>query len=432
MQAIRSFVREVVQAYKQKDKNAICDLISLDSSSERVEQLSQVLYDMTEESIRSTVAADCESLDAPRPLKDLITNYLIFTIASCLDTSDLADVYELLSTCYGSFLGLYTAFDAQWLTPLLMNISYSLVDWATLADKENPTAKELKVSDAAAKHLSRAFNVVISDKTSNDLKDSKKMALYYLANLTFRVYFKIQSTRLLPTMIANISKAGVKLEQYPMSQQVTHRYYLGRYYLYQLDLRSTERHLAFAFRNCPPQNPHDPQSNNEVTYNNARLILIYLVAARLCLGIFPSQQLLRAYDLEVYFSTLIRAVKLGDLGLLDNHLDSPEILGWFVKKEIYFLLKEKLRVLCWRSLIRRVWLLNAGQPRVDLNLLVSVGQLLIKDGSFDIWDVECITASLLDQGYIRGYIHSEKKILVVSKTNSFPLVSSVEVAEEYA
>ncbi|KAG9064819.1 hypothetical protein KI688_003079 [Linnemannia hyalina] len=185
MQVIRSFVREVVQAYKQKDKSAICDLISLDSSSGRVEQLSQVLYDMTEESIRSTVAADCESLDAPRPLKDLITNYLIFTIASCLDTSDLADIYELLS-----FLGLYTAFDAQWLTPLMMNISYSLVDWATLADKENPNAKELKVSDAAAKHLSRAFNVVISDKMSNDLKDSKKMALYYLANLTFRVYFK--------------------------------------------------------------------------------------------------------------------------------------------------------------------------------------------------------------------------------------------------
>ncbi|KAG0288266.1 hypothetical protein BGZ96_007944 [Linnemannia gamsii] len=431
MQVIRSFVREVVQAYKQKDKNAICDLISLDSSSERVEQLSKVLYDMTEASIRSTVAADCESLDAPRPLKDLITNYLIFTIASCLDTSVLADVYELLSTCYGSFLGLYTAFDAQWLTPLLMNISYSLVDWATLADKENPNAKELKVSDAAAKHLSRAFNIVISDKTSNDLKDSKKMALYYLANLTFRVYFKIQSTRLLPTMIANISKAGVKLEQYPMSQQVAHRYYLGRYSLYQLDLRSTERHLAFAFRNCPPQDPHDQQANI-VTYNNARLCLIYLIAARLCIGIFPSQQLLQAYDLEIYFSTLARAIKLGDLGLLDNHLDNPQLMSWFVEKEIYFLLKEKLRVLCWRSLIRRVWLLGAGQPRVDLNLLVSVVQLLTKDTSFDIWDVECITGSLLDQGYIRGYIHSEKKILVVSKTNSFPPVHSVEVAEEYA
>lgn len=27
-------------------------------------------------------------------------------------------------------------------------------------------------------------------RTSNSLEDSKKVALYYLANLTFRVYFK--------------------------------------------------------------------------------------------------------------------------------------------------------------------------------------------------------------------------------------------------
>lgn len=55
MQVIRSFVREAVQAYKQKDKNAICDLISLDSSSERVEQLSQVLYDVSATCYKLTV-----------------------------------------------------------------------------------------------------------------------------------------------------------------------------------------------------------------------------------------------------------------------------------------------------------------------------------------------------------------------------------------
>lgn len=81
-----------------------------------------------------------------------------------------------------------------------------------------------------------------------------------------------------------------------------------------------------------------------------------------------------------------------------------------MEKEIYFLLKEKLRVLCWRSLIRRVWLLGAGQPRVDLNLLVNVVQLLTKDTSFDIWDVECITGSLLDQvSFYSSYYICQKK-----------------------
>ncbi|KAF9124100.1 hypothetical protein BGW39_008443 [Mortierella sp. 14UC] len=231
-------------------------------------------------------------------------------------------------------------------------------------------------------------------------------------------------------MIANIGKAGVKLEQYQMSQQVIHRYYLGRYALYQLDLRTTIRQLAFAFRNCPPLDS-DPKTN-KITFKNARLTLIYLIAARLCVGVFPSHQLLQEYGLHIYFETLIRAVKLGDLGLLDQHLDNPQVMGWFVKREIYFLMKEKLRVLCWRSLIRRVWLLNGRQARVYLDPLVGVVQVLTKDPSFDIWDVECIVASLLDQGYIKGYIHSETKILVVGKTNPFPAVSSVEVVEEQA
>ncbi|KAG0367392.1 hypothetical protein BGX24_003240 [Mortierella sp. AD032] len=193
MQVIRSFVREVVQAYNQKDKDAIRDLISTEESNERSAQLTEALYDMSEESIRSTVAAECDNVDAPRALKDLITNYLNFTIAASLEDSVSTAIYERLSTCYGSFLGLYQAFDAQWLTPLCMDLSFSLIFWANWADTEQPNAKELKVSDAVAKHLSRAFNIVISDKTSNDLKDSKKMALYYLANLTFRVYFKARA-----------------------------------------------------------------------------------------------------------------------------------------------------------------------------------------------------------------------------------------------
>ncbi|KAF9344172.1 hypothetical protein BGX26_004701, partial [Mortierella sp. AD094] len=71
-----------------------------------------------------------------------------------------------------------------------MNLSYSLVEWAVYADEERPQAKELKISDAFGKHLSKALNIIISDKSSNELEDSKKMALYYVANLSFRVHFK--------------------------------------------------------------------------------------------------------------------------------------------------------------------------------------------------------------------------------------------------
>ncbi|KAF9573294.1 hypothetical protein EC968_008834 [Mortierella alpina] len=427
MAEIKAFIRETNEAFRQKNKEAICELIMLDEGIPRLDKLHQELYNMTVESIRTVVQNELSK--GPRPLKDFVTNFLIFTIHSALDTSALPEVYELLSACYGSFLSLYVAQDAQWLTPLLMNLSYSLVDWAILADQKNPNAKELKISDAAAKHLSRAFNMVISDKTSNSLEDSKKVALYYLANLTFRLH----STRLMPTMLANISKAGVRLSDFPMSQQVTHRYYLGRYYLYQLDLRQAERNLSFAFRNCP--DPSQDDVANETIYQNGRLILTYLTACRLCLGRIPHSQLLRMYNLEFCFTPLVTAVRRGDLKLLRQTLDTTDLMSWLVKKEIYFLLKEKLEVLCWRSLIRRVCMVSRGpmdppQTRVSLEILLNVVRALLMDNTYDIWDIESITASLLDQGYIKGYIHSQKKILVLGKTNPFPVVYSVEVIED--
>ncbi|KAG0205854.1 hypothetical protein BGX28_002589 [Mortierella sp. GBA30] len=431
MAEIKAFIRDTNEAYRQKDRDAICDLIMFDEGHPRLDQIHKELHSMAVESIRSLVQNEMSK--APRSLKEFVSHYLVFTIHSALDSSALADVYEFLSACYGSFLSLFIAQDAQWLSPLLMNLSYSLVDWAMLADKENPNAKKLKINDAAAKHLSRAFNMVISDKTANSLEESKKVALYYLANLTFRVYFKLRSTRLMPTMLANISKAGVRLSDYPMSQQVTHRYYLGRYYLYQLDLRRAEKDLSFAFKNCP--SPSRDMGENEVIFRNSRLILIYLTACRLCLGRMPTLQLLQSYDLDICFDSLMTAVKKGNLNLLRQTLTAPDLTSWLVKKEIYFLLKEKLEVLCWRSLIRRMCIVSKGpsdppQNRVSLEALLDVVRALLRDDTYDILDVECITASLLDQGYIKGYIHSQKKILVLGKTNPFPIVYSVEVIED--
>lgn len=54
---------------------------------------------MPTETIRSTVQAEMQS--APRPLRDFVTNYLLFTIASALENSAFAEVYELISTCFG-------------------------------------------------------------------------------------------------------------------------------------------------------------------------------------------------------------------------------------------------------------------------------------------------------------------------------------------
>lgn len=99
------------------------------------------------------------------------------------------------------------------------------------------------------------------------------------------------------------------------------------------------------------------------------MILIYLIAASLPLGLFPSLPLLQEFDLDDQYSALLPALKVsppasctlrrslqGSLQLGDYNTVLSEInrhMSWHLKKGNYLLLKEKLEVICWRNLARR-------------------------------------------------------------------------------
>ncbi|KAG0264296.1 hypothetical protein DFQ27_001308 [Actinomortierella ambigua] len=452
MDGIRAFLAKVDAVFATRNEDAASDLFTVDQDNATLGSLEQHLSMVSDDQIRRLCANHAEKSDV-RGLADFVANYLLYCkIASNLEAHPV-DVYAAMSALYGSFLSVFTMTpDAQWLAVVLMNFSSSIVYWAIQADYTNPNAKELKVSDVVGKHFNRALNIVISDKTGNPTHTSKKKALYYLANQSLRCYFRLHSTRLIPTLISNISKASVDLREYPMSEQVTHRYYLGRYHLYKLDLRKAEQNLAFAFRNCEYSDldyPDPARGGTTASFRNQRLILIYLTACRLCLGILPKPGLLQTFGIDAYFAPLVHAVKFGDLRLLKRSLSlddngATSVGLWLVHKEIYFLLVEKLTLLCWRSLLRRMCLLttsSSGQMRVDLRVVLQVIQSMLRtaraptstnadedeEDEYDLSDIEAIVVSLLDQGYIRGYIHAIRKILVLGKTNPFPAVHSVEV-----
>ncbi|KAF9912232.1 hypothetical protein BX616_010368, partial [Lobosporangium transversale] len=98
MEQVRTFVRETITAFNDKDTDGMLDQIILEEDNPRLTQLHQALYNMSEESVRTVVLKTMG--DDNRPLRDLITNYLIFTIASALETSSMVDVYDLISACY--------------------------------------------------------------------------------------------------------------------------------------------------------------------------------------------------------------------------------------------------------------------------------------------------------------------------------------------
>lgn len=62
---------------------------------------------------------------------------------------------------------------------------------------------------------------------------------------------------------------------------------------------------------------HGPEPGRPLTANIPRLILIYLIAASLPLGIFPSEDLLEEFQLQEQFADLLPPLQVRDA--LNSH-----------------------------------------------------------------------------------------------------------------
>lgn len=62
------------------------------------------------------------------------------------------------------------------------------------------------------------------------IQESRKWAIYYIINLLFKTYFKLNKARLSRTILKNLHAYQgnmPQLDQFPKSQQVTFKYYEG-------------------------------------------------------------------------------------------------------------------------------------------------------------------------------------------------------------
>lgn len=87
--------------------------------------------------------------------------------------------------------------------------------------------------------------------------------------------------------------------------------------------------------------------------NVYRLILIYLISARMVLGTFPRPELLAKYNLMDKYHTLCSAIKQGNLSGYQYHLERH--MPTLLREGNYIMLKERVKVVIWRCLFRRVW-----------------------------------------------------------------------------
>ncbi|KAG8137537.1 hypothetical protein E2320_004771 [Naja naja] len=278
-----------------------------------------------------------------------------------------------------------------------------------VADQQLAKKGKGKIGDMlekAAELLMSCFRVCASD-TRASIEDSKKWGMLFLVNQLFKIYFKINKLHLCKPLIRAIDSSNLK-DEYSMAQRVTYRYYVGRKAMFDSDFKQAEEYLSFAFEHC-----------HRSSQKNKRMILIYLLPVKMLLGHMPMVQLLKKYDL-MQFAEVTKAVSEGNLLLLNEALAKHET--FFIRCGI-FLILEKLKIITYRNLFKKVYLLlKTHQLALDA-FLVALKFMKVTD--VDIDEVQCILANLIYMGHIKGYISHQHQKLVVSKQNPFPPLSTI-------
>lgn len=70
-----------------------------------------------------------------------------------------------------------------------------------------------------------------------------------LVNQLFKIYFRINKLHLCKPLIRAIDSSAFK-EYFPLSQQITYKYFVGRKAMFDSDYKNADEYLSFAFENC--------------------------------------------------------------------------------------------------------------------------------------------------------------------------------------
>ncbi|NXR97934.1 PCID2 protein, partial [Oxylabes madagascariensis] len=290
--------------------------------------------------------------------------------------------------------------------PIMYSVALDLRIFANNADQQLVKKGKSKVGDMlekAAELLMGCFRVCASD-TRAGIEDSKKWGMLFLVNQLFKIYFKINKLHLCKPLIRAIDSSNLK-DEYSMAQRVTYKYYVGRKAMFDSDFKQAEEYLSFAFEHC-----------HRSSQKNKRMILIYLLPVKMLL---VSRYCSPKYGDLLTFSFHYPCSE-GNLLLLNDALTKHET--FFIRCGI-FLILEKLKIITYRNLFKKVYLLlKTHQLSLDA-FLIALKFMQVDD--VDIDEVQCILANLIYLGHIKGYISHQHQKLVVSKQNPFPPLSTV-------
>lgn len=319
-----------------------------------------------------------------------------------------SDAYKWQMACVQAVVKLLQEIkEENWCLPIMYVTCMDLRLLALKCETLDQAAKRGHLMEKAAECLMSCFRICAGDSRT-EVKDTKRIGMLHLVNQMFKVYFRINKLHLCKPLIRAIDSLSFK-DQFPISQQITYKYFVGRKAMYDSDYKTSDEYLSFAFNHCPKK-----------YWKNKRLILIYLVPVKMLLGHMPLKETMEKFKVPQFYE-LATALKQGNVRNFDEVMQKYE--AFFIDTGIYIIV-EKLKIIAYRNLFKKVYLILQTH-QIDLqnflNALQFVGE---EDITMD--ETHCIVANLIAEGKIKGYISYQHNKLVVSKqTSPFPNLSAI-------
>lgn len=335
----------------------------------------------------------------------------------------LAQAFDAYNAAVTAFLRFFaTLVPGRWAVPLLrilcLNLRWLAVQAdlaAAAAQSDDDAARTSSLAnkrlEECARQLNKAFTACIADRNP-DVPDSRKWGTYEVVGMVFKTYFRLKSIALCRNILRAISAAALPpLDEFPKSQQVTVRYYVGVLAFLGEEYGKAATELEFAFAHCHRAADH-----------NRAMILTHLVPVKLLNGAVPAPELLQAFPkVNALYAPFLQAFRQGDVRAYDQALANPVLEKALVRRGT-FIAMEKAREACLRTLFRKVWHLKQSPTRLPIPALETATTSLGLE--YSAQEVEWFVANLIYKGYIKGYIAHERGILVLSANTPFPKLGS--------
>lgn len=320
------------------------------------------------------------------------------------------DAYRSVHNCYNAIMDFISSSDqTAFMTPAFVRILNDLRECACIADKAKPERERLSnpcLRDSQ-NSITRGFTLVKKDRKPLTDPTTRKLTIFAVTNVLFKIYFKLNTLQLCGKLINLVETRDTmdNLKLFPVSDVVTYKYYVGRLKMFEDQYEEAKECLKFALRYCPRH-----------CKRNRQLILASLVPIEMTLGIMPSQKVKTEYGLNILVD-IGEAVQRGDLrsfnDLVQQHRPS------FIRLGVYLVI-EQLKIVVYRNLFKRIQRIT-DSTRLSLHMFQTVTSWLGE--SLDLDEIECILSNLIFKNIVKGYLSHQKRVMVIGKSDPFPISS---------